>query len=75
MSRPMASNPTYSVRLRPVVISYLDELADIGYARGRAGVMRRFIEDGVIRAIERRVLAKKNAKDFGEGAEAEDDED
>ena len=74
----MATNPPATVRLRPVIIAYLDELAGIGaFGKGRAGVMRRFIENGIVRAIERNVIEKKSAADFGEtidGAEDEDDD-
>jgi hypothetical protein len=70
------SNPT-TVRLRPVIIAYMDELASIGgYGKGRSGVIRRFIENGIIRAIEKKVIEKKNAADFGEAVVGdEDDED
>lgn len=65
----MATNPIATVRLRPVILAYLDELAASGaYGKGRAGVMRRFIENGIVRAIERHVMEKKNAADFGETA-------
>jgi hypothetical protein len=39
--------------------------------------MRRFIENGIVRAIERHVIEKKNAADFGESAtdDKEEDED
>lgn len=70
----MASNPTTTVRLRPVILAYLDELASLGgYGKGRAGVMRRFIENGIVRALEQRVIDKKNAADFGETPESEDE--
>jgi hypothetical protein len=69
------ANPVINVRLRPVIVSYLEELAAIGgYGKGRSGVMRRFIENGIVRAIERQVIEKKNAADFGESA-ADDEED
>ncbi len=73
----MATNPPLSVRLRPVIVAYLDELASIGgYGKGRAGVMRRFIENGIVRAVERNVIEKKSAADFGETADSdENDED
>jgi hypothetical protein len=72
----VASNPVTPVRLRPVIVAYLDELASIGgYGKGRSGVMRRFIENGIVRAIERKVIEKKNAADFGEIATDEEDED
>ena len=72
----MATNPPVTVRLRPVITAYLDELASIGaYGKGRAGVMRHFIENGIVRAIERDVIEKKTAADFGEAIEDDDDED
>jgi hypothetical protein len=72
----MATNPTVTVRLRPVIIAYLDELGSIGpYGKGRAGVMRRFIENGIVRAIERKVIEKRNAADFGEELEAEEEDE
>lgn len=72
----MAINPTTTVRLRPVIIAYLDELARIGaYGKGRSGVMRRFIENGIAQAVERGVIDKKNAANFGEGTDAADDDD
>lgn len=72
------ANPIATVRLRPVIIAYLDELADLGgYGKGRAGVMRRFIENGIVRALERRVIDKKSASDFGEplGADSDDEDE
>ena len=47
------------------------------YGKGRAGVMRRFIENGIARAIERNVIEKKSAADFGEKLDEgeKDDED
>ncbi len=70
----MASNKPIPVRLRPVIVAYLDELDRIGgYGKGRAGVIRRFVENGIARAIQRRVIDKKNAKDFGETSD--DDEE
>jgi hypothetical protein len=66
----MASNPQVLVRLRPVVVAYLDELERIGgYGKGRAGVIRRFVENGIAREIRRNVLEKKNAADLGESTE------
>lgn len=60
------SDPT-NVRLRPVILAYLDDLARIGcYGKGRSGVMRRFIENGISRAVERGVIVKRDAVDFGE---------
>jgi hypothetical protein len=69
----MASNKPIPVRLRPIVVAYLDELHRIGgYGKGRAGVIRRFVENGIARAIQRGVLDKKNAADLGE---TDDDEE
>ncbi len=71
----MASNKPIPVRLRPVIVAYLDELDRIGgYGKGRAGVIRRFVENGIARAIQRRVIDKKNAKDFGETADDDEEE-
>jgi hypothetical protein len=65
----MASKPI-PVRLRPVVVAYIDELERIGgYGEGRSGVIRRFIENGIAREIKRNVIPKKNAADFGESVE------
>lgn len=72
----MASNPIRTVRLRPIIVAYLDDLAAIGgYGKGRAGVMRRFIENGIVRAIEHGVLERKNALDFGETFDEDSDEE
>ena len=70
----VATNPVIPIRLRPVIVAYIDELARIGaYGKGRSGVMRRFIEDGIARQIARRIIDKRDATDFGESPE--DDED
>lgn len=71
----MATNPPIAVRLRPVIVAYLDELATIGpYGKGRSGVIRRFIENGIARAVERKLIEKRNAVDFGERADEDEDE-
>jgi len=68
----MANQPVL-VRLRPIVLAYLDELDRIGgYGKGRVGVIRRFVENGIARELRRKVLEKKNAKDLGEADDAED---
>ncbi|MBN9487879.1 MAG: hypothetical protein J0H44_11670 [Alphaproteobacteria bacterium] len=72
----MAINPPIGVRLRPVIVAYLDELAATGgYGKGRAGVIRRFVENGIVRALERNVLQKKDAARFGETPDTEADDD
>ncbi len=71
----MATNPVIPVRLRPILVAYLDELARIGsFGKGRSGVMRRFIEDGITDALARRLIDRKDAFDYGERPEDEDDE-
>jgi hypothetical protein len=72
----MAENPHASTRLRPIMHAYLRELARVGcYGKGKAGVMRRFIENGIAQAIEAHVIAIKNIEDFGESVEGEDEDD
>ena len=69
-----SSKPVH-LRLRPVIVAYLDELNRIGgYGKGRSGVIRRFIENGIARAIERKVVDKKSATDFGETGDEDEDE-
>lgn len=63
------------MRLPPVIVAYLDELSKIGgYGTGRAGVIRRFVENGIVRAIELRVIEKRVTADFCD-AESEEDDD
>jgi hypothetical protein len=62
------------LRLPPIIHAYLEELAKIGvYGKGKSGVMRRFIEQGVQKAIEGRVIPPKNVTDFDDGEENEDE--
>jgi hypothetical protein len=69
----MAANPLIPVRIRPVDVAYIDELARLGgYGKGRAGVIRRFVENGIVRALEQKVIERKSASDFGE-AEGEEE--
>lgn len=73
----MANKPI-TVRFRPVVVAYLDELDRIGgYGKGKVGVIRRFVENGIADAIRDKVLDKKSATDLGEklGDDEEEDED
>lgn len=71
----MATSPTTSIRLRSVILAYVDELADVGgYGKGRSGVIRRFVENGIIRAIEKGVIEKKSAAEFGETPDMEDED-
>jgi hypothetical protein len=43
--------------------------------REKAGVIRRFVENGVRLAIERRVIEKRDVADFGADLADEEDED
>jgi hypothetical protein len=65
----MATNPVITVRLRPVLTAYIDDLANLGpYGEGRAGVIRRFVENGIADAIEKGVIKKRSASDMGEAS-------
>ena len=64
------ANKKAEVRLPPIIHAYIDDLAKLGaYGKGKSGVMRRFIENGVREALERNVIQPRDATDF------EDDED
>lgn len=53
------------LRLSPVTKAYIKELARIGiYGKGESGVMRSFIEAGIRRALENKVIAAKSVDDF-----------
>ena len=68
------ANPPVTIRLRPVMVAYLDDLGEIGpYGKGKAGVIRRFVENGVRRAIERKVIERRDGAEFGEVFDEEDD--
>jgi hypothetical protein len=70
----MAENPQAHTRLRPIIHAYLLELAKNGaYGKNKAGVMRRFIENGIVAALESGLLEKKHVADFGETVEDGED--
>ena len=70
------ANPPVTIRLRPVMIAYLDDLGRIGpYGKGRAGVIRRFVENGVKQALERHAIDKRDGSDFGETFGEDEEED
>ena len=76
IANEMADNPQALVRLRPIIHHYLVELSKTGaYGKSKAGVMRRFIENGIVAAIEAHVIEKKDIRDFGETLEETDSED
>jgi hypothetical protein len=71
----MATNKPVLIRFRPVVLSYLDELSRIGgYGKGRAGVVRRFVENGIANELRQKILDKKSATDVGESPDEDEDE-
>jgi hypothetical protein len=75
MTKPEPKTDTIPVRLRPVIRAYLSELVETGtYGRSSADVMRRFIENGIRRALESGVIIRKNIRDFGEKNGDEKDE-
>jgi hypothetical protein len=71
----VAKNPKASARLRPIIHAYLLDLAKVGaYGKGEAGVMRHFIEAGIIAALQGQVIPRRDVRDFGESLEDEDEE-
>ena len=72
------ANPKAQCRLEPINHAYLKDLAKLGsYGKGQAGVMRRFIENGITAAVEKGVIEKRSVEDFGGsvGDEYDDEED
>lgn len=61
------------LRLEPIDLAYLADLARIGYGKGRSGVMRRFILNGITQALEAKVIAPRSVEEFG-GSIEDDDE-
>ena len=69
----MADNPQAYVRLRPVIHHYLMELRRTGaYGKSKADVMRRFIENGIAKALEAGLIEKRDVQAFGETLEGEE---
>jgi len=70
------ANPKAECRLEPIDIAYLNDLARIGgYGKGRAGVIKRFIQNGIVEAIEKGVIAKRSIEDFGASVDDEPSDD
>lgn len=66
----MAGRQKADLRLAPIIRAYLDDLAKLGaYGKGRAGVMRRFIENGIKDTIEKGVIAPRDVSEFDVGDE------
>lgn len=72
--RIVVANPKAECRLEPIDIAYLDDLAKIGgYGKGRAGVIKRFIQNGIVEALEKGVIEKRSIEQFGGKVEDEED--
>ena len=70
----MAENPKASVRLRPTIHAYLTDLVKVGaYGKGKADVMRRFIENGVVSALEAGAIQRRDIRDLNETPDDEED--
>lgn len=79
----MAENKAIPLRLRPITKKYLEELVRAGaYGKDRSAVMRRFIEAGIVAALQGGVIEKRDIEAFGENLakavtdeSSDDDED
>ena len=61
----MATNPKIEFRLPPIMHAYLEDLADMGaYGKGKTGVAKRFVEQGIANALDRKVIAPRSVADF-----------
>jgi len=59
--------PKADLRLPRILHAYLDDLAKLGaYGKGKTGVMRRFIEDGIQKALSDKVIAARSVDQFDE---------
>lgn len=66
--------PKAQCRLEPINHAYLEDLAKVGaYGKGKSGVMRRLIENGIAAALEAGVIATRRVEDFGGSVSEEDD--
>lgn len=75
MGDKLAQSPKAAVRLEPIMHAYLEDLAKLGsYGKGKSGVIRRFVENGITEALEKQVISKRSVEDFG-GTPADDDDD
>lgn len=69
----MAENKPVPVRLRPIIHYYLQELVRAGaYGKNKSEVMRRFIEGGVVTALQGGVIEKQDIRAYGETLEEGD---
>lgn len=63
------------LRLEPIDVAYLKDLARIGYGKGKSGVMRRFILNGIAAALEAKVIQTRTVEEFGGTVEEEEDDE
>ena len=63
------------LRLEPIDVAYLKDLARIGYGKGKSGVMRRFILNGITAALEAKVIPARTVEEFGGSVEDDEDDD
>lgn len=69
----MARNPKAEFRLHALNHAYLDDLVNEGtYGGTKSEVMRRFVEEGIRRALNEGRIAKRNIQDYGGQAPSED---
>jgi hypothetical protein len=62
----MAANPKTYFRLHRINRAYLDDLVHEGtYGGTKSEVMRRFVEEGIRRALTDNRIARRNIADYG----------
>jgi hypothetical protein len=67
----MTASKPFPVRLRPIIDHYLKELVKAGaYGKTQHAVMVRFIENGVVAALQGNVLKREHVADFPDATEA-----
>jgi hypothetical protein len=72
-SHSRKGNPRIEIRLHRLNLAYLDDLVNDGtYGGTKSEVMRRFVEEGIRRALNEGRIAKRNIMDFGGPAPSED---
>ena len=63
------ANPKLEIRLPPIMHAYLEDLAAIGYGKGKPGVARRFIENAITAALETKIISTRNASEFDDAGD------
>ena len=70
----MAANPKAYFRLHRMNHAYLEDLVREGTHGGtKSEVMRRFVEEGIRRALIAELISKRNIDDYGGPAPSEDE--